>query len=192
MHLLVVNGSPREHGNTARMLDVMQDVFRRSGGWLIEEIHLNKLNFKGCQGCMSCKNKSDLCAIRDDLSPVFEKIKACDVILLGSPLYFLDVTGQFKLFFDRFFSFWDRHYAPRIPPGKTVVLLMPQGQDNIMLGKNALAKYAHFLSSFGFSRVEELVLPGLKSRSSAEKRQDYHERVSVLAEKLVWGYAEQK
>ena len=68
-------------------------------------IHLYELDFKGCISCFSCKKKDGKsygkCAVKDDLTPVYEEIKEADALILGSPVYFSDVTGEMRSFMER-------------------------------------------------------------------------------------------
>jgi multimeric flavodoxin WrbA len=41
------------------------------------------------------------CAARDELSPVLERIAACDGLLLGSPIYIGEVTAAVRAHFER-------------------------------------------------------------------------------------------
>ncbi|MGE5370770.1 MAG: flavodoxin family protein [Solirubrobacterales bacterium] len=189
MKVLAINGSPHEQGNTAALLAALMEHFDQAG-WAGETIHLNKLSYRGCQGCMACKTKTDHCVILDDATRIYCDILAADVILFGSPVYFFDVTGQFKQFFDRCYSFWGPNYKPRVPSGKTAVLVVPSGQDNAGLGHGVTERYGQFLRLFGFSEVESLVCPGLRGRPNAEKLGVFLERGRVLADKLIFGYAQ--
>ncbi|HHX73572.1 MAG TPA: flavodoxin family protein [Firmicutes bacterium] len=104
MKVIAVNGSPRKKWNTARML---QSVLAgsESQGAETELVHLYDLNFKGCTSCFSCKiigGKSyGRCAMRDDLTPVLERVAAADALVLGSPIYFGCVTGEMRSFLER-------------------------------------------------------------------------------------------
>jgi multimeric flavodoxin WrbA len=71
-----------------------------------EIVYLYDLNFKGCIGCHSCKlleeSKFARCAVRDEMTPVLEKAIDADVLLIGSPIYFSDVTGETRSFLERY------------------------------------------------------------------------------------------
>jgi multimeric flavodoxin WrbA len=71
-----------------------------------EIVYLYDLNFRGCTGCHSCKlldeKKFARCAMRDDLTPVLEKAIDADVLLIGSPIYFSDITGETRSFLERY------------------------------------------------------------------------------------------
>lgn len=104
MKVIAVNGSPRKNWNTATLLQKALDG-AKSMGAQTEFIHLYDLNFKGCISCFACKRKNTRhvghCAMKDDLTNVLEKILECDVLLLGSPIYFGNITGEMHSFLER-------------------------------------------------------------------------------------------
>ncbi|MEG0773557.1 flavodoxin family protein [Clostridium sp.] len=104
MKIIVINGSPRANWNTSTLLKKAVEG-ATSKGAEVEIINLYKLNYKGCIGCFSCKRKGSKslynCAIKDDLTSVFEKIKNADAVIFGSPVYFYDITGEMRSFLER-------------------------------------------------------------------------------------------
>ena len=70
-----------------------------------ELIHLYDLNYNGCISCFACKTKGGKsygkCIVNDDLKPIFEKIKEADALILGSPVYLGNVTGEMRSFLER-------------------------------------------------------------------------------------------
>ena len=63
------------------------------------------LNFKGCTSCFACKLKGKslggLCATKDELRPVLEKIVNADAVIIGSPIYDFYPTGMFRNLLER-------------------------------------------------------------------------------------------
>lgn len=103
MNVIAVNGSPRKKWNTATLLQKALDG-AASVGAQTEMIHLYDLKYKGCTSCFACKRKGgDLghCAMQDDLTDVLEKIIRCDVLLLGTPIYYSNITGEMLSFLER-------------------------------------------------------------------------------------------
>ena len=104
MNVIAVNGSPRKDWNTATMLKSALEG-AESAGAQTTLVHLYDLDYRGCTSCFSCKKKgntcSGLCAMRDDLREVLRMVLAGDVLLLGSPIYFGDVTGEMRSFLER-------------------------------------------------------------------------------------------
>lgn len=104
MQLTAICGSARKHGNTAAMLrQVMKGA--ESAGCKTELVNLFDIDYKGCTGCCICKlnNKKFFghCAVDDDLKPLLERIEKTDIIVLGSPVYYGNLSGQMRSFTDR-------------------------------------------------------------------------------------------
>ncbi|MCT4688890.1 flavodoxin family protein [Vallitalea sp.] len=53
-----------------------------------------------CIGCWKCVEK-EKCILKDDFEIIFNKLKDADVIIIGSPVYWGDVSSKMKTFFDR-------------------------------------------------------------------------------------------
>ena len=104
MKVIAINGSPRKKWNTATLLEKSLEG-AASQGAETELIHLYDYDFKGCISCFACKTKDGKsygkCAVKDDMTPVYERIKEVDALILGSPIYFGDVTGEMRSFIER-------------------------------------------------------------------------------------------
>jgi multimeric flavodoxin WrbA len=104
MSVLAFNGSPRRTWNTAILLNKALEG-AASKGEEIELIHLYDLDFKGCKSCFACKTKGGesygRCVVKDELTPILRRVENADAIILGSPVYFLDVTGEMRSFMER-------------------------------------------------------------------------------------------
>jgi len=105
MKVVAINGSPRKKWNTATLLEkALEGAASESAE--TEMIHLYDLNFKGCTSCFACKVKDGKsygkCAMKDDLTPVLEKLKNADAVILGSPIYLGNSTGEMRSFMERY------------------------------------------------------------------------------------------
>jgi multimeric flavodoxin WrbA len=105
MKAIAINGSPRKKWNTATLLERALEG-AASEGAETEIIHLYDLNFKGCISCFACKLKDGKsygkCAMNDELTPVLEKLKDADAVILGSPIYLGNSTGEMRSFMERY------------------------------------------------------------------------------------------
>lgn len=101
-HVLAINGSPRKDGNTAILMRILMEELERKG-ITTEEMNLGGQVARGCTACMQCIQKKDgHCAFSDDIiNTCIDKMIAADGIILGSPVYFLDVTAEMKGLIDR-------------------------------------------------------------------------------------------
>ena len=104
MKIFAVNGSPRKKGNTATVLEHFLEG-ARSAGADTELIHLYDLQASGCRSCFACKLRGGAsyghCALKDDLTPVLAALEKADGLVLGSPVYFGNVTGAMRSFQER-------------------------------------------------------------------------------------------
>src|SRR5659263_69368 len=105
MKVIAINGSPRKKWNTATMLEKALEG-AASEGAETELIHLYDLNFKGCTSCFACKLKDGKsygkCAMKDELTHVLEKLRDVDAVILGSPIYLGNSTGEMRSFMERY------------------------------------------------------------------------------------------
>jgi multimeric flavodoxin WrbA len=102
---MAFNGSPRKKGwNTVTLLEKALEG-AASIGAETELIQLYDLNFSGCISCFSCKKldrkKDGVCAVEDDLTPVLDRIKDADALIIGTPLYYLTESAGTRAFFER-------------------------------------------------------------------------------------------
>jgi multimeric flavodoxin WrbA len=106
--ILAVYGSPRLHGNTSTLLSHVVRGARESGAE-VEEIHLRKLDISPCLEIYACRD-TGRCVIQDDFQPLYEKLLACDALMLSSPVFFYTVSAHTKIFMDRCQSLWAKKY----------------------------------------------------------------------------------
>jgi multimeric flavodoxin WrbA len=102
MKVIAFNGSGRKDGNTAQLLQMVIDELEKEN----IETELNQLAGKRLEGCIACykcfQNKDKQCSIdSDDLNAFLAKMIESDGILLGSPVYFADLTSNIKALIDR-------------------------------------------------------------------------------------------
>ncbi|MFO7852285.1 MAG: flavodoxin family protein [Bacteroidota bacterium] len=101
MKVIAVNGSPRKKGNTELLLREVLSVLERNE-IDTEMIQIGGKEVKACTACMKCKEKKDGKCYEDNklLNKVISKISAADGILIGSPVYFSDITPETKALLD--------------------------------------------------------------------------------------------
>ncbi|MDR1616557.1 MAG: flavodoxin family protein [Syntrophomonadaceae bacterium] len=119
MNILAICGAANKTRNTATMLKNAFEGAMGISGAAGEIVYLYDLTYRGCIGCHSCKllneSKFARCAVNDDLTPVLKKAIDADVILIGSPIYFSDVTGETRSFLERFFFPGMTYNKDRVP-----------------------------------------------------------------------------
>jgi multimeric flavodoxin WrbA len=102
MKVVAFNGSPRKDGNTAILINLVLDELKAEG-IETELISLAGKNLIGCQACRKCRENVDRhCSIKkDEMNDYIDAMLAADGIILGSPVYFSNVTSNIKSLIDR-------------------------------------------------------------------------------------------
>lgn len=125
--IMIIDGGPRKNMNTAAMIGKFADGATQAGAE-VKVVRLYDLNYKGCISCLACKIKgkaSNVCKFKDALTPILEEIAQADGMVLGSPIYFGDVTGQMRTFLERLAFPWLSYndYSMTAPKKMPVVLI---------------------------------------------------------------------
>lgn len=136
MKVLALNGSPRKNRNTSIVLKHAMEG-AASKGAETELINLYDYKYQGCISCFACKlkggNSYGKCAVNDDLKAILNKVEEADALLLGSPIYFGQVTSGTRAFLERLmfqYLVYDQNYstlfARKIPIGLIYTMNVPQ------------------------------------------------------------------
>jgi len=127
--IIIIDGGPRATFNTASMLKKFAEGASSVSDEIeVKTLRLYALDYKGCMSCMACKIKgkaSQVCKYKDALTPILEEIAQADGLVLGSPNYFGEVTGQMRAFLERLAFPWLSYndYSMTAPKKMPVVLL---------------------------------------------------------------------
>jgi len=100
MRIVMINGSPRANGATAKILKVIRDYLEKKQDVEIEYFNLGELEIFFCKGCCSCFQNGK-CFIKDDAQRLSDIIATSDGVIIGSPTYASNISGQLKVFVDR-------------------------------------------------------------------------------------------
>jgi multimeric flavodoxin WrbA len=100
--VIAINGSPRKDGNTSILIGHVIEELEKEG-IATEEVNLGGNVARGCTACMKCQENQDgHCVFEDDIvNSCIDRMVEADGIILGSPVYFLDVTAEMKGLIDR-------------------------------------------------------------------------------------------
>lgn len=104
MNVLILNGSPRPQGNTAKMINAFRES-AESKGHEVSVYNVCRKNIHGCLACEHChKIEKGVCAQKDDMQEVYDLLKDADMLILASPIYYHGISGQLKCTIDRFYA----------------------------------------------------------------------------------------
>ena len=127
--IIIIDGGPRKHQNTAQLLRRLAEGAKSASADVeVKTFRLYDLEYRGCMSCMACKLKgkaSNICRFKDALTPILEEIARADGLVLGSPIYFGEVTGQMRAFLERLVFPWLSYndYSLTAPKRMPVVLV---------------------------------------------------------------------
>lgn len=187
MKAVAVLGSPRNDGNSTKIASTFLEACK-ANGYSTESYILNDLNFKGCQACMKCKTGSEKCVVSDGLTKVLEAIESADIIVLASPIYFGQISGQMKCFVDRTFSYLKPDFQTasdqcRLAPGIKCLFILTQGDTDPKSFQNVYTEYAEMYKAYGFE-MHCIRGFGLNNKTEAETGGFLLEEAVDLANKL--------
>lgn len=182
-------GSPRPKGNSTTIAKRFCETAEKLGAQ-VTTFALNKLTYKGCQACMTCKTKLDKCVLKDDLTQVLDSIREADILVMATPTYYADVSGQMKCFIDRTFSYLVPDYMTnsnpsRLSAGKKLVFIQTQGQPEESMYADVFPRYDFFFQWYGFKDNYVIRGCGLMNAGEAEAREDIMKAAEETARKVM-------
>ena len=99
--VLMINGSPHEHGTTYAALEEVKCALE-SEGIECEIVHVGKERVGGCAACYAC-SKLKKCAFDDIVNVLAEKLYGADGLVIGSPVHYASPAGGLSAILDRLF-----------------------------------------------------------------------------------------
>lgn len=135
MKVIILNGSPKAHGNTATALHEVERVLQLQD-IETEWIHVGHLQIPGCAACNRCW-KTGVCKYGDIVNEISEKMRDADGLLVGSPVYFASPNGTLLSLLDRLF-YSNLHTDWSMKVGASVSIARRGGATTTM---DALNKY---------------------------------------------------
>ena len=102
--IVVLNGSPRKKGNTSALV---REFTRgaEEAGHTVTEFFLDGMDIHGCKGCFGGHSGRDCpCVQKDDMGKIYPAVRESDVVVLASPLYYWNLSGQLRTAVDRLFA----------------------------------------------------------------------------------------
>ncbi len=165
--VVAVIGSPRRRGNTATLVDAALEELER-GGCDCARIVLADRRIEFCSGHVFCGERA--CPHDDDMAGILEQVYAADGLLLATPIYYENVSGQMKTFMDRNAT---RYYHEEWLAPKVVGLIAVAGESD---AEDTLAAMRRFVALSNPEAPPVVALGGL-----ADKPGDAAEDAELMA-----------
>lgn len=110
MKVLLINGSPHQHGCTYTALSEVAKTLK-SNGVTAEIVWLGNGPFRDCIACAACR-QTGKCAFDDDIvNEIIEKAKTADGFVFGTPVYYAHPSGRVLSILDRVFYAGSKYFA---------------------------------------------------------------------------------
>ena len=181
MEVVAFNGSPRKDGNTTTLINLVLHELDREG-IETEVVQLADKEIHGCIACYKCfENLDQRCAVKKDgANECIEKMTKAQGVILGSPVYFQDVTAEMKALIDRagFVGLANgRMYKNKV--GAAVACFRRSG------GMNTVDSMNHFFLG------NELVIAGrvlglAREKGDMEKDEEGMQIAATLGQRMAW------
>ncbi len=187
MKVIGILGSPRREGNTEILLDEALRGASDHGG-LCEKIVLRDLKITPCLEIYKCA-EDGVCAIQDDMQPLFPKIVHAERLIIASPVFFYGVTGLAKAMIDRCQSLWAKKYILKLPvspiadrKGAFISVGATQGKK-LFDGVKLTVKY--FFDAIDVKYSDELLVRGADEKGEVRNQPEALEASYELGQRLV-------
>ena len=180
--ILIIQGGGRPNGNT----DQLVKAFTKGAvdaGHEVEIISLIKNEVKGCLGCNACRYGKP-CVQKDGFNEIVPKIKAADLLVFASPLYFWTISSRIKAFIERFYCIAEEDNAPPLGryeryPEKDCALLMTAADNFFWTFEQAVSYYNFTLVNYIGFRDKGMLLAGGCGDTNGKPRIDKTEHLTA-------------
>lgn len=173
MKVLFLNASPRARGYTRQTLECIREHLESEE---VEWVNVNDLSVKPCIGCSKCRPDGECVMPEDDGHRVARQIRNADVLIIGSPTYFGNITGPLRTLTDRSLTAFEQIAASGLEmpiplhKGKKAVIVTAcnSGEPFCNLksqGAGALAAMEIMAAAGGYGIIDTILISGAASRN---------------------------
>jgi multimeric flavodoxin WrbA len=184
MKAICIIGSPRKNGSTTYLADIIGATLK-SGGMEIKNYILNSLHINYCQGCRECESSGN-CVQDDDMKTLIGSLLEADVVILASPSYWGDVTGQMKVFFDRSLPLCNARFGnTTVPKGKIGIGVAIRAGSSPAENIQIIEKFRHYFGHLGIKMAASMTVENIENRSDIENDKLIYKKASDLGKTII-------
>ena len=179
--IVVLKGSPRERGNSSVLADQVR-AGAEAAGAKVESFYLHSMDIRPCDGCDFCRD-TGICAVADDMQPLYARLLAADAVVLASPIYWFTYSAQLKMCIDRWYALWNsKHDAFK---GKPIGIVLTYGDSDLYTSGGINAIHT-FETMFRFLQADIVgwVYGSLSDVGDAQKNPELMKKACQLGERL--------
>jgi hypothetical protein len=180
LRILAVGGSPRPGGNSNSLLRAAVEAAVERGA-TAEYFYPSRMDVAGCKACDGCRRGPDaVCVQQDDMHEIYAALKACDVVVLASPVYFYALSSWAKAVLDRCYALitpgpdetGGEEWPQRVPAGKGFYFISTQAEESPLFGYQILPGLVYGFTWTGIDLRGQLIATGLDGPHDWEARED--------------------
>ena len=149
MQILVLNGSPHPHGNTAAMVEAFRKGAEENSHAVIV-VNVCQKKIAGCLACEYCHQEGSgherQCVQKDDMQAIYPLLDEAEMIVLASPVYYHGFSGQLQCAINRIYA------LDKPKKLKKAALILSSGSDHVYGG----AIYEYQNSFLNYLRLEDM------------------------------------
>lgn len=163
--IMIINGSPRKNGNTARMIKAFRDKAEECGNE-VKEFNAALSNIGGCHACETCYKSGKACSYDDDFNKIADDILEADGILLACPTYWYSFPGQIKNTIDKMYSFF---IGKKDIAGKKNALICCCEEEELDVMDGVSKPYDRIVALMKWEPVGKVLVPGVLEEGAVDK-----------------------
>jgi multimeric flavodoxin WrbA len=188
LKIAAFHGSPRVGGNSDILLqEILKPIYKE--GHEVKLFKLNLMNIKPCQNCGGC-DETGICVIKDEMSEIYDAVRAVDRVILSSPIFFFALSAQSKIMIDRFQCFWCGKYllnkpVPEGRHGRKGLLLLVGGMKKDIGVQCGEATAKAFFRSISIPKHETLSYLGIDNKGAIMHHPTALDDVYLAGERLI-------
>ena len=183
MRIMAFMGSPRTDGNTAKIVNAICKGAKESGHE-VDIYNLSEMNNQGCIACDACQlEKVDFCLINDTLTTLLPQIAKADCLIVGTPIYMLQVSGLTKNFLDRLRPFLKPDLTAKHLPGKKYITVTCSGAPAAAFS-NVTEYLNQLFSYFRMENVGNIVAGDVNERDDIIGKPEILNQAADMGRKL--------
>lgn len=155
--IVILNGSPRKAGNTSALVEAFTEGAKSTGNQVVA-FFLDSMEIHGCKGCFGGhSSKACPCVQKDDMAQIYPAIREAEVVILATPLYYWNMSGQLRTAVDRLFALEEGDGNLLRGHGRASALLMAAEGSGF---EDVVQYYDHLMEHLGWKNLGHVLAGG--------------------------------
>ena len=153
---------------------------------VLEEFFLPKDLSENCLGCFNCLNKGrEFCPHFSEVSKIFDSMLSSDIIIIDSPTYVMEMSGQLKSFFDHIFTAWLPHRPEEAMFSKVAIAVSTAAGAGMKRVTKSIARQLFYLGVPKVYRISERVAATFWNDVKEKKKKKINKNINKIARKAI-------